>query len=86
MLAAAKRTRRAPGHAARRSGFREMAGDVCVVRLICSSGRRAEDSGDHRPDQTRLADSGRAASGFGANLKLPVYASRRDLFYMFGSL
>lgn len=55
---------------------RKMAGDVPVVRLICSSGRRAEGSGDHRPDQTSLAGSGRAAIGFRANLKILVYASR----------
>lgn len=73
----------APGpRCARRSPFCKMAGDVRVVRLICSSGRRAEGCGDHRPDQTRLADSGRAAIGFGANLKIPVYASRPDLFYI----
>ena len=86
MLADDQRTRRPPGHDARRSSFRKMAEDVLVARLICSSGREAEGSGDHRPDPTRLADSGRAAIGFGANLKIPVYASRRDFFYMFCSL
>lgn len=69
-----------------RSSSLKMAGDVCVARLICSSGRDTEGWGDHRPDQSRLADSGRAAIGSGANLKIPVYASRPDFFSMFGSL
>lgn len=47
--------------------------DGRALRLICSSGGDTEDSFDHCPDQTSLADRGRAAIGFRANTKIPLF-------------
>lgn len=38
-----KRTRRAPGYVCAQEQHRKMAGDNCVVRLICSSGGDTQD-------------------------------------------
>lgn len=75
----------APGRCFAQEQHYKMAGDGRVVRLICSSGGDVEDSGDHCPDQTSLTDSGRAAIGFRANTKIPLFILLDELF-IFGSL
>lgn len=54
--------------------------DGRALRLICSSGGDTEDSFDHCPDQTSLADRGRAAIGFRANTKIPLFILLDDFF------
>lgn len=70
----------APGRCCAQEQLCRMAGDDRVVRLICSSGGDTEDSGDHCPDQTSLTDSGRAAIGFRANIKIPLFILLSELF------
>lgn len=70
----------APGRCRAQAQLYKTAGDDRVVRLICSSGEDTEDSGDHCPDQTSLSDSGRAAIGFGANIKIPLFILLSELF------
>ena len=58
----------------------KMARDGRVVRLICSSGSDTEKSVDQCPDQTSLTDSRRAAVGFRANTKIPLFIILDVLF------
>jgi len=70
----------APGQFRAQEQHYKMARDGRVVRLICSSGSDTEESSDHWPDETSLSDSGRAAIGFRANTKTPLFILLDELF------